>query len=142
MRHYCLFLIAFAAACASAPQRPASVAAPEMEISLANPIFFGSGSSAPAQLDVAVTNRATVPLRVVRLRIESSGMSQYAIAPYERNYSHTIPPGETRVINVPAMAYARNAGSRPVEPLSLRIFGDFEAGTARFREISFQQLRP
>lgn len=143
MRHHLFLPLVLIAACGTATQRPASVAQPEIVIAQANPIFFGSGSSAPAPFDVAISNRANVPLRVIRLRVESSGMADYAIAPYERIYQEVIPPGETRMLSVLAMAYARAAGIRPsAEPIGLRIFVDFEAGGAKFREIVLQQLRP
>ena len=137
-----IFLTVLAVACASTPQRPANVQQPEMQLSPASPIFFGSGTSAPASLDLAIANRANVPLTVVRIRIESSGIADYALRTYERNYRVTIEAGQVHVFPILTQAYAAYAGTRTAEPLTVRVFVDFEAGGVRFRETSLQQFRP
>jgi hypothetical protein len=137
-----LFLLAFAIACASAPERPATVAQPEVQLTPAAPIYFGSGTSAPASLNLAITNRANVPLNVVRVRVEASGVADYTLRTFERNYRETLGPGETRVIPILTQAYAAYAGSRSNEPLTVRVFVDYEAEGTRFRETSLQQFKP
>lgn len=137
-----IFLTVLAVACASTPQRPATVKQPDIELSPASPIFFGSGTTAPASLDLTIANRANVPLNVVRIRIESSGIADYALRTFERNYRETIAPGQTHVFPILMQAYAAYAGTRTAEPLTVRVFVDFEAGDVRFREIRLQQFRP
>ena len=129
-------------ACASTPQRPATVEQPEIQLAPSSPIFFGSGTSAPASLDLSITNRANVPLNVVRVRIESSGVADYALRTFERSYRETLAPGQTQVFPILTQAYAAYAGLRTAEPTTVRVFVDFEAGGVRFRETSLQQFRP
>lgn len=142
MRNLIALTAVLVAACATAPQRPATVAEPEIQLAPAAPIFFGSGMTAPVSLEIAVTNRASVPLSVVRIRIESSGVANYALRTYERNYRETLAPGETQVFPILTQAYAAYAGMRTMEPMTVRVFVDFESGKTRFRETSLQQFRP
>ena len=130
-----LLLVSCSSATTEDTQRPASVARPDVGVQLANSIFFGSGTTAPATFDVVVRNNATVPLTLRRLEIASPGMAEYTIVPQSRIYSETIPPGETK--NITYFGTARTNVSRlnPTEPLSVRAILDFEASGVRFREI-------
>ena len=70
----------FAVGCGSAGSaRPANIAAPEIRAGLAGTVFFGSGTSAPANIDVSVTNRATVPIVLRRLEVDSPGLGTYGL---------------------------------------------------------------
>lgn len=148
MRRSLLTLAVLAAvACASSNvpkygNRPSTVAQPEITIGLMSTPFFGSGYTAPMPLDVEIINHASVPLTVRRIRVESTGMAEYALYPVERLLKDDIPPGQSKVFNLNATAYTNIARLTPVEPLSMRATVDFETGDVRFHEIMFQQLRP
>jgi hypothetical protein len=131
-----LFLVAvFAGACGSAgSSRPASIAAPEIRAGVAGTVFFGSGSTAPANIDVSVTNRATVPIVLRRVEVDSPGMSTYGIIRTARTMRENIAPGETKSVTVFATAVTNVRN--PSEPLTLRVIADFENGKDRWREIT------
>src|SRR5688500_11454254 len=103
MRRLILFLsAAFLLACGTASNRPPDVPRPPIRVAQAGPIFFGSGTVAPMSLDVEITNRAKVPLRVREIDITSPGMSQYTLRGAVKHFNETIPPGETRVLGLVA----------------------------------------
>jgi hypothetical protein len=130
-----LLVVILTTACGSAKStRPATIAQPDLDAGLATELFFGSGTQAPANIDVRVTNRATVPITLRRVEIDSPGMGQYVIGRTIRDFRETIAPGETKVVAVFATAYAQTT-RRPSEPLQLRAIIEFEAGEARWREI-------
>lgn len=130
-----LLVVILTTACGSAKStRPATIAQPDLDAGLATELFFGSGTQAPANIDVRVTNRATVPITLRRVEIDSPGMGQYIIGRTIRDFRETIAPGETKVVAVFATAYAQTT-RRPSEPLQLRAIIEFEAGEARWREI-------
>ncbi|HYC60968.1 MAG TPA: hypothetical protein VEK79_15505 [Thermoanaerobaculia bacterium] len=130
-----LFLVSMLAlACGSSSSaRPGGIAAPELEADLVGTVFFGSGNSAPANIDVVATNRATVPIVLRRVQIDSPGMATYALIRTSRNVRETIQPGQSRRVTVFATAVTnvRNPG----EPLTIRVIADFESGKDRWREI-------
>lgn len=127
----------FATACGSAgSSRPAGIAAPEVRAEVLGPIFFGSGNTAPANVDVTVTNRATVPIVLRRIEIDTPGMATYAIRRTSREVRETIAPGETKRVTVFATAITNV--SNPSEPLTIRTIADFEAGKDRWREVLFR----
>ena len=130
-----LLVVILTTACGSAKStRPATIAQPDLDAGLATYLLFGSGTQAPANIDVRVTNRATVPITLRRVEIDSPGMGQYVIGRTIRDFRETIAPGETKVVAVFATAYAQTT-RRPSEPLQLRAIIEFEAGEARWREI-------
>lgn len=114
--------------------RPASVAQPGLSVELTHDIFFGSGATAPATIEVTVLNRATVPIMLRRVELTSPGMVQYAIYPTVRDFRETIQPGETKSVSV--FATAQTTVRRPTEPLTLRAVVDFEAAGSVWREIT------
>src|SRR5687768_18603963 len=88
MRRSLPILLLLAFACASAPSgRPAGVPRPDIDARLVNPLFFGSSTSAPATIEVRVTNRGQVPIVVRRIELDSPGMGQYTLARYTREYN-------------------------------------------------------
>lgn len=122
--------------CASTDsQRPREIAQPDVRVRLVNPLFFGSGTTAPATLEVTITNRANVPIKLRRLEIDSLGMVEYALFPHARDFNETIEPGETKTLTVFATARTGIARLTPSEPLSVRVIADFMAGGKRFRDI-------
>ncbi|HEX6641637.1 MAG TPA: hypothetical protein VF215_11025 [Thermoanaerobaculia bacterium] len=131
-----LFLVALIAACGSAGSgRPAAIAAPEIRAGVAGTIFFGSGSTAPANIDVEVTNVANVPITLRRVEVDSPGMGTYALRRASRIVRETIAPGETKRVTV--FATAVTTVRNPSEPLTIRVIAEFENGKDRWREITF-----
>jgi hypothetical protein len=126
-------VLILAMACASGATRPSGMPRPEVEIRQNGSLFFGSGSTAPAFLEVFVTNPGSQPLMLRRVRIESPGMATYGLQPIERVFSQTIAPGETRSVQLTPTAVTST--SRPTEPLTLRATVYFESGGKSFREI-------
>ncbi len=135
-----LLALLMLASCATSPQRPASVPRPELQVRLASPIFFGSGTRAPATLELDITNRATVPIVVRRVQADSPNMAQYTIYPEMRDYHETIGPGETKTLTLFATAVAGRSRLTPSEPLVLRLFLELEVNQQRFREVFVNQF--
>ena len=127
----------FAAACGSTgSSRPATISAPEVRADLVGTVFFGSGNTAPANIDVTVTNTASVPITLVRVEVDSPGMGTYRIQRTTRQVRENLGPGETKRVTV--FATAITTVSNPTEPLTLRTIADFESGKDRWREIAFR----
>lgn len=135
MRRALTFLFLLTLACASSKSaRPATIAQPDIDARLVHQVFFGSGTSAPATIEVRVLNRATVPVMVNRVEIDSPGMGQYTIGRTMRDFKQVVQPGETKALTVFATAYAQTTVN-PSEPLMLRAIVEFSAGDAVWREI-------
>ena len=131
------FAALFAIACGSTGSaRPAGISAPELRADLVGNVFFGSGNTAPANIDVNVTNTASVPITLLRVEVDSPGMATYRIQRTVRQVRENLAPGETKRVTV--FATAITAVSNPSEPLTIRTIADFEAGKDRWREIAFQ----
>jgi hypothetical protein len=138
-----LFLVAvslvvvalFAGACSSAGSaRPANIAAPELSATISGgSVFYGSGTSAPVTVDVFITNRATVPIVLRRLEVDSPGMATHGLVRTSRTMRESIAPGETK--NVSVFATSVTTVQYPSEPLQIRVIADFENGKDRWREI-------
>ena len=127
----------FALACGSASSsRPAGITAPELRSDLVGSVFFGSGNTAPANIDVTVTNTASVPIVLLRVEVDSPGMATYRIQRTVRQVRENLAPGETKRVTVFATAITNV--SNPTEPLTIRTVADFEAGKDRWREIAFR----
>ena len=129
-----LFVVTLIAGCGSgASARPATIAKPDLAAVLTHEIFFGSGSSAPATIEIRLHNRATQPITIRRVELSSPGMLQFAILPITREFRQAIGPGETKAVTVFATAVTNT--SRPTEPLTIRAIVYLESGEARWREI-------
>ncbi len=127
-------LIVLLTGCASvASTRPATIPQPEIDARLAHPVFFGSGSTAPATVDVTVRNRAKVPIVVRRVEVDTPGMVMYTILRTSRTFRETVPAGETK--SLPIFATATTVTSRPTEPLAIRVIIEFEGGGSIWREV-------
>jgi hypothetical protein len=133
-----LFIVLSTMACGSSggSSRPATIAQPEVRAALSGTVFFGSGNTAPANIDVSVTNTATVPIVLRRLEVDSPGMGTYGLVRTSRTFRENIGPGETK--NVTVFATAVTNVRSPSEPLTIRVIADFESGTDRWREISMR----
>jgi hypothetical protein len=127
-------LVLVAAACASS-KRPANVAMAEVNVRpLATP-FFGSGQQAPVALEVHVTNKATVPVNVRKIRISSPDVLQFSIRSEERVFGDTLAPGATKAFTVSTMASATSTPATPLSPVTLRVVVEFEAAGTSYREV-------
>jgi hypothetical protein len=133
MRRWLFAAVLVAIACGTGSARPADVAEPQVRVELAHELFFGSGATAPATIDVTVLNRATTPIVLRRVQLSSPGMTTYAIFPITRDFRETIQPGEIKTVSV--FATAQTTVRRPVEPLSLRAVIDFASGGKVWREM-------
>src|SRR5688572_10988671 len=90
-------------ACGSS--NPSSPGRPELLIRQNSELFFGSGTSAPVSITVQLRNTAAEPIKILRVRIEPGLMSQYTVRPYEQLYSHALPPGDARSVDMVLMAF-------------------------------------
>jgi hypothetical protein len=115
-------------------ERPPGMPAPDMDARLVNPLFFGSGTTAPATIELRVTNRGNMPIVVRRIEIDSPGMGQYTLGRYVREHNESVGPGETKPITVFATAYAQTT-RRPSEPLTIRAIVHFRAEGVHWREV-------
>jgi hypothetical protein len=135
MRRAWSFLLLLIVACASNQStRPASIAQPDMDAQLVHPVFFGSGDTAAATVEVRVLNRATVPITVNRVEIDSPGMGQYSLIRNIREFKETVQPGEVKALTMFATAIAETTRN-PTEPLRIRTIIEFQAGTDYWREV-------
>ena len=129
-------LLALVLACGTTntAQRPTNVAPPDIDAELAAEPFFGSGSTAPATIDVRVRNTAAVPITVRRIEVMSPGMNQWGLVRQARVYGEIVQPGETKAITFPGTAYTST--TQRIEPLSFEVVVDFEAGpeSARWQQ--------
>ena len=133
-----LSLVASALACASgsgSAGRPANIPRPDINAEIANYIFFGSGSTAPATVVVQVKNVGPVPITVRRIELDSPTMTEWGFDRQARDYREVVEPGATKEINF--FATARTITSRRNEPLSFRTQVYFESGqpATKWREI-------
>lgn len=139
-----LTLLAFVISCASSntAQRPGHITPPQINSELANEIYFGGGSTAPATLDVTVKNTSSEPITVRRIEVDSPDMVEWGLVRQSRSYKETIEPGATKAINffgtAQTIAAARN------EPLTFRTTVEFEsAGGVHWREqVTIVSTRP
>jgi hypothetical protein len=127
----------FAVACGSTSSaRPATISAPALRADLVGTVFFGSGNTAPANIDVSVTNTSSVPITLLRVEVDSPGMATYRIQRTVRQVRENLGPGETKRVTVFATAITNVRN--PSEPLTLRTLADFEAGKDHWREVVFR----
>ena len=131
--------IAMLAGCASGPTRPPSIPQPGLAAGLTNELYFGSQSSAPATVEVRVTNHALVPITLRRVEVDSPTMEQWGILKVLRYYNQKVAPGETKsfLLVVTAVTTTR----RPSEPLQLRTVFEFESDGVYWRELLLSQQR-
>lgn len=134
MRRFLLFALVFILACGSTGgARPKSIPKPDVAADLTHDVFFGSGSTAPAAIEVRARNRASVPIELRRVELSSQGMIEWGIIPISRDFREVIGPGETKSVTV--FATAETSVRRPTEPMTIRAIIEFEAGGARWREV-------
>jgi len=134
MRRFMLFPIVFLLACGSTGgTRPKSIPKPDLAADLTHDVFFGSGSTAPASIEVRARNRGSVPIELRRVELSSHGMIEWGIIPISHDFREVIGPGETKSVTV--FATAETSVRRPTEPLTIRAIIEFEAGGVRWREV-------
>jgi hypothetical protein len=113
--------------------RPATIAQPDVTARLTHDVFFGSGDSAPASIEVTVMNRANEAIVLRRVEVDSPGMVTHGIVRTQRDFHESIPAGETKAVTI--FATAQTLVRRPTEPLTIRATVDFEAQGTRWRHI-------
>jgi hypothetical protein len=113
--------------------RPANVPQPGLRADLTHDIFFGSGATAPATIDVTVLNRAAIPIMLRRVEITSPGMTQFGLYSTYRDLRETLGPGQEK--SFPIFATAWTNVRNPTEPLTIRAVIDFEAEGKVWREM-------
>ena len=134
MRRLMLTAVLILMGCASSTaDRPATIDRPQIELTLPQRVFFGSGDSTGVSVIVDVTNRAKVPLTVKETELTASGMAQYTLEEGRQTFSEEIRPGESKRLT--AFAMARASIDTPSEPLRVQLIVTFEGGGATFREI-------
>lgn len=104
-------------------------------VNLVSPVFFGSGTSAPANVEVVVENRSGQPMIVRSIRVESSGMMTWGIYPARRSFVETLAPGEVKSFPMFATAVAQSSRMTPNEPLTVRAVVQFDVGKEHFQEF-------
>ena len=136
MRWSLSILLLLTMACGSTRSaRPAGIPQPDIDARLMNPLFFGSGNEAHAAIEVAIQNRATVPITVRRIELDSPGMGQYTLLRSIRDFRETVAAGETKTMTTFATAIAQTT-RRPTEPLMLRVLVEFQSAEGQvWREI-------
>ena len=115
-------------------KRPANVPKPDVQVRVGE-IFFGSGTTAPLPIDVAVINTGTQPIAVRRVFLETPSMMQFGIYPFERIFNETIEAGGTGYFQMSPTAWASRSRLTPNEPLNLRVWVDFESGGVHWRDL-------
>jgi len=141
MRRLLPLLLLLSAACGSSSgNRPADVAKPDIDVRQTSSIFFGSSGITPVSLEVHITNRSGVPLRVREIQLRSTGMMQYGIRPMSKLFNETIAPGESSTLGITATAEARPMRAPSSEPLSVQAIVRFEANGRGFREVIMEQF--
>ena len=134
MRRFTLFALVFIVACGSSGgSRPKNIPKPDVGAVLTHDVFFGSGSTAPATIEIRARNRGSVPIELRRVEVSSPGMLEWGIFPTSRDFREVIGPGETKAVTL--FATAETTVRRPTEPLTIRAIVEFEAGDARWREV-------
>ena len=128
-------LLLFGIACGSSKPFSASGGRAAVGVNLVAPVFFGSGTTAPANLDVIVENRSASPIVVRSVRVESTAMAQWGLYPAQRVFRVTVNPGEAKAFPIFATAVTGRARYTPNEPLAVRALVQFDSGEERFQEI-------
>lgn len=122
--------------CATMADRPATVAAPTVNVNVPGTIFFGGGTTAPVTIEVSVTNNATTPLRVTQIEASTPTMTTYRLQTARQRFNETIATGETKTLNL--FTNAVTTVDSPKEPLSVRTVVYLEANGVPFREITMR----
>jgi hypothetical protein len=104
-------------------------------VALTAPVYFGSGTTAPANIDVIVENRSMQPLVVRSIRIESSNMAQWGILTISRVFRETVAPGEMKAFAIFATAVTNRVRYTPNEPLNVRAIVQFESEGNTYQEL-------
>lgn len=126
-------LILLIVACATA-QRPQNIAAPDVDVRQAGPIFFGSNQNAAVTFDLTVTNNAATAVNVQRVDVTSPFMSDFTVSG-GKMINETLAPGETKTFSFTANAATDVSGLVVEEAVRLRTSVTFRAGDKQWREI-------
>ncbi len=140
MRRMLSILLLLSFACATQQsQRPAGMPQPDVDARLLTPIFFGSGTVAPANIEVQVVNRGKEPITVRRVELDSPGMGQYTLLRISRQYNDVIAPGETKSLTIFGRVAAQTT-TQPTEPLTVRAFIELQSQGHVWRELALIRM--
>ena len=134
----CVLLLALAG-CASAAKFP--VTPPDIEIvQIYGPsdLNYSRGvSSVNAQYGVQITNRASDPIVLKHVTLQSVAGGTIAMRREDRAFNNEIPPGQTGQAVVNALVYFTSdiSGTPTREPLTLRITLNFDSPKGTFNRI-------
>lgn len=128
-----ILAVAFAG-CGSAPK--AGPERPVVHVEQINPIFFGSGYSAPVHIEVTVENIHSKPITLRSVRLEpGAGMGFFTIRAEQREFNTEIAPGNVKSVQLVPMAYTTVARHTPNEPFSVRAIVDVVVDGKRHRQM-------
>jgi hypothetical protein len=99
-----------------------------------------AGVTVPIYFEVDVTNHSSEPVTLERLQLASVGGASYQIGSRTELFRETIPPAETRTVNVPASARVLSARTSGDEPITIRATVHFDAPSGAFRRIVIERL--
>jgi hypothetical protein len=129
-----LLLAVALAGCGSAPKHGPE--RPVVSVEQINPIFFGSGYSAPVHIDVHVENVHSRPITLRTVRLEpGAGMGFFTIRAEQREFNVEIAPGSVKTVQLVPTAYTNIARHTPNEPFSVRAVVDVVVDGKRHRQM-------
>jgi hypothetical protein len=99
-----------------------------------------AGVTVPIYFEVDVTNHSSEPVTIERLQLASVGGASYQIGSRTELFRETVPPAETRTVNIPASAFVRSTRTSGDEPITIRATVHFDAPSGAFRRIVIQRL--
>ncbi len=134
----CVLLLALAG-CGSSAKYP--VTPPDVEIiQIYGPsdLNYSRGiSSVNAQYGLQITNRATDPITLKHVTLESVGGGTIAMRREDRAFNNEIPPGQTgqAVVNARVFFTSDSSGSPTREPITMRATLNFDSPKGKFNKI-------
>lgn len=93
------------------------------------------GGTFQSTIEVEITNRASVPVQLVRLEIQTFG-APYEIRQRAPNVGLSLESGETRTISVPVIVTSSGGIGTSDEPTMLRMLMIFHSDAGSFRRIA------
>ncbi|HEV8660198.1 MAG TPA: hypothetical protein VGS96_16450 [Thermoanaerobaculia bacterium] len=139
MKRIAVCVLLLLAACSSATNYP--VTPPDVEIvQLYGPsnLDFSRGvSSIDAEYGIQVTNRASDPIRLRHVTLESVAGTTIVLRREDRAFDNEIPPGQTGQARMHARVYFTSdfSGSPTREPLTIRATLRFDSPKGSFNKI-------
>jgi hypothetical protein len=99
-----------------------------------------AGVTVPIYFEVDVTNQSSEAITLERLQLASFGGASYQISSRTEYFNETVPPAETRTVNVSASARVLSVRTASDEPITIRATVDLASPGGRFRRVVVQRL--